>query len=261
MDLAFVQEARILDERERRFAHELTYGTNRLRGRLDHLLGLRLHRGFDELDPELLDILRLGAYQILHMEVPDYAAVSQAVDLAPSQGAGLVNAVLRAIGRRGEDPDDFPRPESDLAAWLETWGSHPRWLVDRWLSRYPSDDVKELVRLNNMRPPLTLLPLTGPPEDAVGILAEEGIVAEVVGRGTRCVELAPGTDVARSLEVAAGDRAGPWRLLGGRLRRSAERRVGRRFVRCSWRQIPWPRRARVPGTGCRSFRAPSEVLA
>ena len=201
MDLAFVQEARILDERERRFAHELTYGTNRLRGRLDHLLGLRLHRGFDELDPELLDILRLGAYQILHMEVPDYAAVSQAVDLAPSQGAGLVNAVLRAIGRRGEDPDDFPRPESDLAAWLETWGSHPRWLVDRWLSRYPSDDVKELVRLNNMRPPLTLLPLTGPPEDAVGILAEEGIVAEVVGRGTRCVELAPGTDVARSLEV------------------------------------------------------------
>ena len=201
LDLAFVQEAQLLDDRERRFAHELTYGTNRLRGRLDHLLALRLHRGLDELDPELLDILRLGAYQLLHMEVPDYAAVSQAVELAPAHGAGLVNAVLRAIGRRGEKPEDFPRPDSELGAWLETWGSHPRWLVDRWLSRYPADDVKELVRLNNVQPPLTLLPLAGSPEDAVRRLTEDGIVAQVVGRGTRCVELAAGTDVARALAV------------------------------------------------------------
>ena len=201
LDLAFAQEARLLDERERRFAHELTYGTNRLRGRLDHLLALRLHRGFDEVDPGLLDILRLGAYQVLHMEVPDYAAVSQAVELAPAHGVGLVNAVLRAIGRRGENPDDFPRPESDLAAWLETWGSHPRWLVDRWLSCYPADDVKELVRLNNVQPPLTLFPLASPPEEAVRRLTEDGMVARVVGGGTRCVELAAGTDVARALAV------------------------------------------------------------
>jgi len=201
LDLAFSQEARLLGDRERRFAHELTYGTNRLRGRLDHLLALRLHRGLDELSSELLDILRLGAYQLLHMEVPDYAAVSQAVELAPAQGAGLVNAVLRAIGRRGEKPEDFPCPESDLGAWLETWGSHPRWLVDRWLSRYPADDVKELVRLNNVQPPLTLLPLTGSPEDAARRLNEDGMVTQVVGRGTRCVELAAGTDVARALAV------------------------------------------------------------
>ena len=199
LDLALAQAARHLDERERRFAHELTYGTVRLRGRLDHLLALQLHRGFDDVSPGLLDVLRLGAYQLLHMEVPDYAAVSQAVDLAPTHGAGLVNAVLRAVGRRGENPADFPGPERELGAWLATWGSHPRWLVDRWLSRYPADDVKELVRLDNLRPSISLLPLTDAPDVAVLRLADGGTVAQVVGKGTRCVELAAGTDVARAL--------------------------------------------------------------
>ena len=199
LDLALTDASSRLDDRERRFAHELAFGATRLRGRLDHLLALVLERPIDDIENEIVDVLRLGAYQLLHMDVPDYAAVSQAVESAPTRGAGLVNAVLRAAGRRGENAADYPDERSDPAGWLASWGSHPRWLVERWLARYRVEDVKELVRIDNEQPPITLLPLAGSPEDAVGRLAENGIAAEVVGQGTRCVRLAAGTDVPAAL--------------------------------------------------------------
>ncbi|MSR35395.1 MAG: hypothetical protein EXR95_01955 [Gemmatimonadetes bacterium] len=199
LDLALAQAARKLDDRERRFAHELLFGTVRLRGRLDHLLAAQLDRPLDCLDAGVVDVLRLGAYQLLRMEVPDYAAVSQAVELAPRRGAGLVNAVLRAVAKTGEDAARFPSRETDLAGWLSTWGSHPRWLIDRWLARWPGEAVTELVRQDNEIPPLTLLPLRDDAERAIELLAAEGLSARAVGRGTRCVELAPGSDPVQAL--------------------------------------------------------------
>ncbi len=199
LDLALAEASSGLDDRERRFAHELAFGAIRLRGRLDHLLALLTERPLDDIESDILDVLRLGAYQVLHMDVPDYAAVSQSVESAPTRGAGLVNAVLRAVGRRGENVADYPNEQDDPAAWLATWGSHPRWLVDRWLARYPVADVKELVRLNNEQPAITLLPLKGSPAEAVDRLAREGIVADVVGKGTRCVVLGSASDVPRAL--------------------------------------------------------------
>ena len=152
--------------------------------------------------PRLLDILRLGAYQLLHLEVPDYAAVSQAVGLAPRRAAGLVNAVLRAVARVGEDPALFPDPDADPAAWLAAWGSHPRWLVDRWLARWTVAEVTELVRQDNEVPPVTLRLLQHDPDEAVARLTEARVQAHPVGAGTRCVELAPG------IHVLANDRIG-----------------------------------------------------
>ena len=201
LDRALARSARGLHGRERRFAHELAYGTARLRGRLDHLLALQLDRGLDGLEPRLLDILRLGAYQLLHLEVPDYAAVSQAVELAPRRATGLVNAVLRAVARVGEDPALFPDPDADPAAWLAAWGSHPRWLVDRWLARWTVAEVTELVRQDNEVPPVTLRLLQHDPDEAVARLTEVRIQAHPGGAGTRCVELAPGTSPGRALAV------------------------------------------------------------
>ncbi|HET9947525.1 MAG TPA: transcription antitermination factor NusB, partial [Longimicrobiales bacterium] len=81
LDVAFEEAVAGLDARERAFARELAYGVTRLRGRLDHLIALRLRRPPGSLDPELLEALRLGAYQLLYMGgVPAYAAVSQAVE-------------------------------------------------------------------------------------------------------------------------------------------------------------------------------------
>ena len=61
-----------LDPRERAFAHDLAYGTTRMRGRLDHLLAKHIHKGLASLQQDVLEVLRLGAYQILYMgSVPD----------------------------------------------------------------------------------------------------------------------------------------------------------------------------------------------
>lgn len=176
----------------------------RLRGRLDRLISLRLHRGLDELDPAVLEILRLGAYQLLHMDgVPAYAAVSEAVEQARAEAglgpAGLVNAVLRGVGEGGEGAEHFPSFDADPVGFLETWGSHPRWLLGRWLPRWGADAVRALVEADNRRPATYLLPMDRSPAEAAAALAGAGIRAEPVGEGTGCVRLEGTSSPAEAL--------------------------------------------------------------
>lgn len=180
------------------------YGTTRLRGRLDHLIGRHVHRGLQDLDPTVLEVLRLGAYQLLYMgSVPAYAAVSQSVDQVRREvgggPSGLVNAVLRKVGADGDAADLFPDFSGSPAEFLSTWGSHPRWLVDRWLRRWSSDEVRSLVESDNARPSVYLVPLDEAPAQAVATLAESGIAATEVGLGTGCVRLGEGATPAEAL--------------------------------------------------------------
>jgi 16S rRNA (cytosine967-C5)-methyltransferase len=126
-----------LSPRDRAFLHELVLGTLRLRGALDFALAPLLARQpLDQLDPAVRTVLRLGAHQVLHLRVPDRAAVSESVDLARAaapRAAGLVNAVLRRLAREGAPVP--PDPETDPLGWLTTAGSLPRWLAERWLQR------------------------------------------------------------------------------------------------------------------------------
>lgn len=195
-----------LDARERAFAQELAYGATRLRSRLDHLIGLRVRGRLSELDPVVLEILRLGAYQLLYMErVPAYAAVSEAVQQAREEvGArptGLVNAVLRKVGEAGDDTGSFPDFEEDPAGFLESWGSHPRWLVDRWLGRWSPTAVRSLVEADNRRPTTYVVPLDANPADAVTRLRSAGLGAGAVGEGTRCVRLDEGVGPVAALRA------------------------------------------------------------
>jgi 16S rRNA (cytosine967-C5)-methyltransferase len=93
-----------LDPRDRGFATELCYGTLRWRGRLDFLLAQVLAKPLARLEPRVVEVLRLGAYQLVFCDrVPDSAAVSESVRLAHATGlsraAGLVNATLRRLAR------------------------------------------------------------------------------------------------------------------------------------------------------------------
>lgn len=206
LDVSMERCGRTLERRDRAFLHELVYGVSRLRGRLDHLLGLRVHGGVDRLDPPVLEVLRLGAYQVLYMGgVPRYAAVSQAVEQARSVSgkgaAGLVNAVLRGVAEDGDGPHLFPDFDTDPAGFLEHWGSHPRWLLDRWLSRWPPSEVRALVEANNRRSPLYLVPLEATPEEARDTLEAIGVRSRPVGRGTSCLHLRAGSRPASALEA------------------------------------------------------------
>ena len=135
--------------------------------------------------------------------VPAYAAVSATVDLARTavgqKVAGLVNAVLRRVADGGDGPERFPSIEDDPATFLAVWGSHPRWLIDRWLQRWSVSDVRALVEANDRRPDVTLLPLESTDAEAVAALDAVGIESEAVGVGTGCVRLAAGASPSAAL--------------------------------------------------------------
>ena len=148
----------------------------------------------------------MGAYQALYMDgVPAYAAVSETVEQARSvvdaKVAGFANAVLRRVVEAGDGPDRFPSFGLDPAGFLTTWGSHPRWLVQRWLTRWTPEEVRSLVEADNRRPTVYLVPLDIAPTDAAERLSRSGIEAAEVGQGTRCVRLESAAEVRRALDV------------------------------------------------------------
>ncbi|HXG70406.1 MAG TPA: transcription antitermination factor NusB, partial [Gemmatimonadaceae bacterium] len=104
LDQTFDRRIAPLDARDRRWTRELVYGMLRHRGWIDALLSDRVRGGLARLDADVVDLLRLGVYQLTNMgSVPAYAAIAQTVELAKRRhGIGaskLVNAVLRRTDR------------------------------------------------------------------------------------------------------------------------------------------------------------------
>lgn len=161
LDTAFERRVATLDPRDRRWTQELVFGMLRRRAWLDAVLADRVRGGIARLDADLIDLLRLGLQQLLHMgSVPPYAAIAQTVELAKRRhGIGaskLVNAVLRRADReRGELGVRIPSDEIDALA-LEH--SHPRWLVARWFARFGHEATARLLAANNVEPPLIVRP-------------------------------------------------------------------------------------------------------
>ena len=148
-----------LGPRDRAFATELVYGTLRWRGRLDHLLGRVLDRELGALEPGVLTLLRLGAYQILFCDgVPPSAAVDQTVRSARALGAeratGLVNAVLRRLAQQAHTLA-LPALADDPLAHLEHALGMPRWIAQRWLAALGPEQAAALAEASNAVPPVT----------------------------------------------------------------------------------------------------------
>ncbi|ACQ80304.1 Fmu (Sun) domain protein [Beutenbergia cavernae DSM 12333] len=166
-----------LSGRDAAFATELAYGTLRMRGRYDAILAIASTRPPQELDPPLLDVLRLGAHQLLGMRVAAHAAVSETVTLAREVvGAGAssyANAVLRAIGRA--EPEEWDRRlaerTTDPTALLTRRLSHPEWVVRAFREALALDDgavvgdageeLLALLEADNAAPAVTLVARPG----------------------------------------------------------------------------------------------------
>lgn len=159
--------------------------------------------GLDALEPDVLDVLRLGAYQLLEMRsVPAYAAISQSQELVRAAGAPraarLVGGVLHALQRGGSECE-FPDPAAEPVAHLATWGSHPAWLVERWVTRWGAADAARLVEANNLRPELYLRTLGLDAATAVERLAAAGVPAELAGLSPAAVRVLPPATAAEAL--------------------------------------------------------------
>lgn len=160
-------------------ATELTYGTLRRQGTYDAVIAIAADRGIPEIDPAVLDALRLGVHQLLSTRVASHAAVNESVELARSAGgrgaAGFANAVLRRVSR--DTPGDWmTRVAEGARSDDEKLGllySHPVWVVRAFrralAAEGRAEELEALLTADNAAPRVTMIALPGlaeVPDDA-----------------------------------------------------------------------------------------------
>ncbi|MEJ7607541.1 MAG: transcription antitermination factor NusB [Bryobacteraceae bacterium] len=155
-----LSEARHLDSRDGGLAHQIVFGSLRYQGQLDYLIDCFAPR---RLDPEVSVALRMGVYQLRHLDrIPAHAAVNDSIDLVKaakkSSAAGLVNAVLRKIPK---GPVAWPSPEIEF--------STPRWLLDSWEQQF-GNEASRRIAASCLQPPETFV--RNPPRHRPGLELE-----------------------------------------------------------------------------------------
>jgi len=151
---------------DRGLALEIGYGCIRLQSRLETWIQAYTDRPLSRVDPDMLDWLRIGTYQLKELRTPDHAAVGETMRAArrsmDSGRAGYINAVLRAL-TAGNKPDPFPSRDHDPIGYLTRYGSHPEWVVRRWVDRWSIYDATRLVTHGNTPPDVVLRMLADQP--------------------------------------------------------------------------------------------------
>lgn len=187
-----------LDARDRSFAANLCYETLRWEGTLDWALDRVLTRPRSGVQPEVLDVLRLGAWQLLYGGTPDRSAVGTAVDLARAeigpQATGFVNGVLRGLARTRTH---LPWPPQDTDDGLGLALGYPAWVVAE-ARRTFADRAPDVLAAGNTPPGLTLRAVVPPPPTSGDRMAEAAAgtgsepVAAVAARDALLAELRAG---------------------------------------------------------------------
>ncbi|MET9291864.1 transcription antitermination factor NusB [Streptomyces sp. NPDC003077] len=158
------------DARDAALATELVYGTLRRQGTYDAIIAQCVDRPLREVDPPVLDVLTLGAHQLLGTRIPTHAAVSASVELARvvlgDGRAKFVNAVLRKVA--AHDFDDWlervaPEYDEDPEEHLGIVHAHPRWIVSALWDALggPRAGIEDLLEADNDRPEVTLVARPG----------------------------------------------------------------------------------------------------
>ena len=147
------------DPRDRALCGELVNGVVRHIYYLDYVISRFSEEPLEKMDPQVRNLLRLSAYQLLFTRIPERAAVAEAVKLL-KRGRGrwivsFVNAVLRKIAANRRKPPEPPR-EMNLVAYLSVRYSYPEWLVERWLARFGEEETERLLSAGNEKPPLVV---------------------------------------------------------------------------------------------------------
>jgi 16S rRNA (cytosine967-C5)-methyltransferase len=172
------------DGRDAALATELVYGTLRRQGTYDAIIAACIDRPLREVDPPVLDVLALGAHQLLGTRIPTHAAVSASVELARvvlgDGRAKFVNAVLRKIAQQDLDgwlEQVAPPYDDDAEDHLAVVHSHPRWIVSALWDALGGGraGIEDLLEADNERPEVTLVARPGrsTPAELLDVLGEE----------------------------------------------------------------------------------------
>jgi 16S rRNA (cytosine967-C5)-methyltransferase len=145
---------RILDKA---FITDMVYGTLKWKLTIDFFVEKFSSVKIKKLSPWILNILRLGIYQLIFTDkIPESAACNESVKLAKKYGhmasSRYVNAVLRNIARN-RDNIEYPDRMKDIEGYLSVKYSHPQWMVNGWLNRFGEEFTEGLLISNNETPP------------------------------------------------------------------------------------------------------------
>lgn len=191
------RQVEILSEADKNLCTNLVMGTLRWQIALDAKVRASLSRPDNKLTDEVLIALRLGAFQLLHLDrIPAHAAIGESVEMAKRGGnkyaAGMVNAVLRKVAAapRADVPADRAfTSAAELAAEL----AHPAWMVERWVARYGLEAATKICRFDQEIAPATVRLFGEDIEETEGALKSEG------------VELVPAEFLAQARRVVKGN--------------------------------------------------------
>lgn len=230
LDVALSRRREPIDARDADLAAEIVQGVLRTEIQLDHVLGPKMARPASGQDPDVMRVLRIGLYQILHLDrIPRWAAVSSAVELVVAAGKPLARSFVNAVLRRLSDGTPAPRrdepadPERALprgdGLWIELWdpcfppvgadpsanlGARfgvPRWAVARFLAQHGAAGARQILAASLARPSLSIRPRAGRGEALSASLAAAGWPNEREGpclllRGAGHVPAIPGFTTA-----------------------------------------------------------------
>ncbi|NLJ78574.1 MAG: 16S rRNA (cytosine(967)-C(5))-methyltransferase RsmB [Tissierellia bacterium] len=145
--------------RDRNLVRELVYGVLENRIYIDYIISRASNIGIEKIQPRVLEILRMGIYQIAFMDrIPDRAAINEAVNLSKWGGhkgiSGYVNGVLRNVSRNIERLMKIEVIDREHALSIKY--SHPLWMIRRWIEDYGYEFTKQLCKYNNHRPRLNI---------------------------------------------------------------------------------------------------------
>ena len=147
-----------LEDLDRRFFTELVYGVVRRQNYLDAIIEHLTKKPVKKVSPLVLEILRLGIYQLIYMDkVPSSAAVNESVKLAKKVAPGMdrfINAVLRNVDRKREEIsiDSLASSEAERISFIY---NQPLWLVNLWIQQRGVEETSDVCEWFNETPLLT----------------------------------------------------------------------------------------------------------
>ena len=184
-----------LSEADAGLATELTYGTLRMQGYYDRIIAMAAGRAVGNIDPPILDVLRLACHQLLSMRVAQHAAVDESVQLAKTVGSnsavGFVNGVLRTITRTDADTwreRVLAEAQSGEEA-LSLEYSHPLWITRAFRQALVAEgreaELESLLAADNVAPRVSIAALPGEstPQELDAHPAEFSPVGAILDRG------------------------------------------------------------------------------
>ena len=147
-----------IKQSERAMVTELVNGTLRNLILIDHIIAS--HSKSPVKKPLVRNVMRISVYQIMFMDkVPDSAVCNEAVKIVKARGltglSGYVNGVLRNIVRNKNDIT-LPDKSKDVAEYLSVKYSHPKWIVEYFLSFMNADLAESVCDGGNAVPSVTL---------------------------------------------------------------------------------------------------------